>query len=73
MSNGTLRELHWTPGGTVFHDDLGSIYGAEVPRLGAYTDTAGYQHAVRAAVFGDIHELSWKPTLPLPVANQASS
>ena len=63
MSNGTLREFH-TPSGDSqappqpLHTDLATIPFI-TPIIDAYTDASGYQHAIVATAYGDVHELWW--------------
>jgi hypothetical protein len=61
MSNGELREFHWTPPelGDVPHDDLANLSGMQ-PIIDAFFDASGYQHAIASTTAGDIHELWWK-------------
>jgi hypothetical protein len=60
MSNGTLRELHWTPndGRGVLHDDLAAVAGLR-SMIDAYCDPSGYQHAIAATESGDVVEAWW--------------
>lgn len=60
MSNGTLRELHWTSGDGrgILHDDLGFVVGIR-PIIDAYFDSSGFQHAIVSTGDGDVHEMWW--------------
>ena len=57
MSNGFLREFHWTPD-ALRHDDLGYVVDIHAI-IDAYYDPSGYQHAIAATNDGNVHELWW--------------
>ena len=74
LSNGTLREVRWTPGDTeVRHDDLGVVPGLQPhnldarigPLIDAYVDAGGIQHAIVTTSDGAAHELWWAPVPPV--------